>query len=81
MLAIPAVLGSGLLEALDISSDKFVNWPATLVATIISFAVGYLAISTFMNYLKTKSFRPFVIYRLALGSLVLVLLATGIISN
>ena len=81
MLAIPAVLGSGLVEARDISSDKFVNWPATLVATIISFAVGYLAISTFMNYLKTKSFRPFVIYRVALGSLVLVLLAAGIISN
>jgi undecaprenyl-diphosphatase len=77
LLAIPAVLGSGLYTAKDISSDDFVNWPATILATVIAFFVGYLVISTLMNYLKTKSFMPFVVYRVLLGLLILGLVETG----
>lgn len=80
LLAIPAVLASGLLEAKDISSDAFVNWPATILATLIAFAVGYFVIATLMNYLKTKSFKPFVYYRVSLGLILLVLLQTGTIA-
>lgn len=81
LLAIPAVMASGLLEARDISSDKFVNWPATIVATLIAFAVGYFVIATLMNYLKSKSFAPFVFYRVLLGFTVLILLSTGVITS
>jgi undecaprenyl-diphosphatase len=81
LLAIPAVMASGLLEAKDISSDKFVNWPATIVATLIAFAVGYFVIATLMNYLKSKSFAPFVFYRVLLGFTLLILLSTGVITN
>lgn len=81
LLALPAVFASGLLETKDIGSDDFVNWPATILATVVAFAVGYAVISTLMNYLKTKSFKPFVYYRVSLGILVLILLQTGIITN
>ena len=81
LLAIPAVLGSGLFTARDIGTDNFVNWPATLLATVIAFAVGYVVISVLMNYLKTKSFMPFVFYRVALGVLIIILLQRGIITS
>lgn len=81
LLAVPAVLASGLLETKDIGSDAFVNWPATILATVVAFCVGYAVIATLMNYLKTKSFKPFVYYRVSLGILVLILLQTGSIAN
>lgn len=81
LLAIPAVLASGLYEALDISSDPAVAWGPTILATLIAFVIGYAVISWLIKYVSTKSYMPFVIYRISLGTLVLVLLATGVISN
>jgi len=80
LLAIPAVFASAALTAGDISSDTFVNWPATIVATGVAFVVGYFVIASLMKYLQTRTFLPFVIYRIALGSVLLVLLATGVLS-
>lgn len=80
LLAIPAVFASAALTAGDIASDDFVNWPATIVATIVAFVVGFVVIAGLMKYLQTRTFLPFVIYRVALGSVLLVLLATGVLS-
>jgi len=83
LLAIPAVLGSGLFE-LSKSVDKF-GTPgtpgvgATLIATVVAFAVGYVVIIAFLKIVSTYSYRPFVLYRLALAALVLVLLAVGVL--
>jgi undecaprenyl-diphosphatase len=80
LLAIPAVFASAALTAKDISSDTFVNWPATIVATVVAFFVGYFVIASLMKYLQTRTFLPFVIYRLTLGTVLVVLLATGVLS-
>lgn len=80
LLAIPAVFASAALTAGDIASDDFVNWPATIVATMVSFVVGFFVIAGLMKYLQSRTFLPFVIYRIALGSVLLVLLATGVLS-
>ena len=80
LLAIPAVFASAALTAGDISSDSFVNWPATIVATIVAFVVGYFVVASLMKYLQTRTFLPFVIYRIALGTLLMVLLANGVLS-
>lgn len=80
LLAIPAVFASAAFTAGDISTDSFVNWPATIAATIVSFVVGYFVIASLMKYLQTRTFLPFVIYRISLGTLLLVLLATGVLS-
>jgi undecaprenyl-diphosphatase len=83
LLAIPAVVASGVFELLGIiSGEKGGDEPLgyVLVATFIAFVVGYAAIAWFLRYLAHHSVRVFVAYRLALGSLVLVLVAAGAIS-
>ncbi|MFM7451317.1 MAG: undecaprenyl-diphosphate phosphatase, partial [Actinomycetota bacterium] len=52
----------------------------TLVATITAFVIGYLIISWLMKYVQSKSFMPFVIYRVLLGTLLLIFLSTGAIT-
>ena len=80
LLAIPAVLGAGFYEATKIGSDSTVAWGPTLVATAISFTVGYAVISWLLRYISTHSFLPFVVYRVVLGSVILVLLSRGVLS-
>ncbi len=80
LLAVPAVLASGLFEARKIGDDANVAWGPTVLATVIAFAVGFGVIAWLMRWLTTKSFLPFVIYRVALGSLVMILLATGVLT-
>ncbi|KAB1644149.1 undecaprenyl-diphosphate phosphatase [Gulosibacter chungangensis] len=83
LLAIPAVLGSGgyeLYNALTESSDATaIAWGPTILATIIAFIVGWVVIKFLMKWVETRSFMPFVIYRIALGTLLFVLLAFGAI--
>ena len=82
LLAIPAVLGSGAFELFNSLSKPLNSFSLgeTFVATLTAFTVGYLVISWLMKYVQTKSFMPFVIYRLLLGTLLLILLSTGAIS-
>ncbi len=77
LLAIPAVLTSGVFEAFDIGAEADTAWPQTIVGTLVAGIVGYLVIAFFMRYISTHTFTPFVIYRIALGILVFALLATG----
>jgi undecaprenyl-diphosphatase len=80
LLAIPAVLASGLFELKDAAEGGHVSWGPTLFATVIAFAVGYAVIAWFMKFISTKSFMPFVWYRIALGVVIIVLVATGALS-
>lgn len=83
LLALPAVFGSGLYELKKAMSDSTVSvysMPEILVATVTAFIIGYAVIAWLMKYISTKSFTPFVIYRVVLGSALLVALATGLIS-
>lgn len=77
LLAIPAVLGSGLYEARKIGSDGYIAWGETIVATVIAFGVGLAVISWLLRWLTTRTYTPFVMYRIALGLVIMALLATG----
>jgi len=72
LLAIPAVLGSGFYELRTAIVDPVAAGPlnatATAVATLVAFLVGYAVIAWLMRYIRTGSFLPFVIYRVALGA-------------
>ncbi|MCY7396257.1 MAG: undecaprenyl-diphosphate phosphatase [Nocardioides sp.] len=82
LLAIPAVVGAGLFELKEIpNGDNTYGWGPTIVATIISFVVGYAAIAWLLRYVSTRSYTPFVVYRVVLGVVVLVLLGTGVIAS
>lgn len=84
LLAVPAVFGSGFYELQGAISDGDSNAPYTLIetfgATIVAFIVGYVVIAWLMKFIATRSFMPFIIYRIALGTLILVLLSTGVIN-
>jgi undecaprenyl-diphosphatase len=81
LLAIPAVFGSGLYELVRSFGEPtgVYGYPETLVATVVAFAVGYAVIAFLMRYIEKRSFLPFVIYRVLLGAVLLVLLASGVI--
>src|SRR5215211_1264312 len=82
LLSVPAVVLSGLFELGNILSGDDEDGTGLLplaVATAMAFLSGYAAIAWLLRYLSTHSTVIFVVYRVALGSLVLVLVAAGAI--
>jgi undecaprenyl-diphosphatase len=84
LLAVPAVLGSGFYKLLtsagEIGAAGAPGLGATLVATIVAFVVGYLVVIVFLKIVSTYSYKPFVVYRLGLAAVVVLLLATGVLT-
>nr|WP_211754426.1 undecaprenyl-diphosphate phosphatase [Nocardioides gansuensis] len=81
LLAIPAVVGAGLFELQEIPhGENAYGWGPTLVATVVSFLVGYAAIAWLLRYVSTRSYTPFVLYRVALGGATLALLSAGVLT-
>ncbi|MFF2311097.1 undecaprenyl-diphosphate phosphatase [Streptomyces albidoflavus] len=79
LLAVPAVLASGFYELRD-AGEGHVAWGQTVFATLVAFVVGYAVIAWFMRFITTRSFMPFVYYRVALGILIFALVAAGVLS-
>ena len=82
LLSVPAVVLSGLLEFASIlngSDGEHVGLGALAVATLLAFVVGYASIAFLLRYLSNHSTIVFVVYRVALGALVLVLVSSGAI--
>ena len=80
LMSIPAVAASGLLEFYQ--SLKYLNLHGAInliVATIGSAVVGYLSIELLLRYLKKNSTFVFIVYRIVIGVIILVLIATGTI--
>jgi undecaprenyl-diphosphatase len=80
LLSIPAVVLSGLFELRKVGEPGEPPVGATVIATLVAFVTGYIAIAWLIRYLGNHSLRIFVVYRVALGALVLVLAASGAIS-
>ena len=80
LLAVPAVLASGLLELTKLGDESGTAWGPTVAATVVAFVVGYATIAWLLRYIATHRFTGFVIYRIVLGILLLTLLATGVLS-
>jgi undecaprenyl-diphosphatase len=84
LLAIPAVVMSGIFSLPDVfdrSGPGLTPSPAQMiVATILAFAVGYAAIAWLLRFVVRHTLYVFVLYRVALGSVILALLTTGTIS-
>ena len=83
LLSIPAVVLSGLLEfgsILNGSEGEHTGLGALAVATFLAFVVGYASIAFLLRFLTHHSTIVFVVYRVALGALVLVLVGTGAIN-
>ena len=78
-LSIPALLAAGIFELKDaLGGDISVG--ETLVGTVVAFVVAYATIAWLLRFVAQHPITWFVPYRLALGGLLLVLLATGVMS-
>ncbi len=81
LLAIPAVVGAGVFELKDIPhGHNDFGWGPTITATVVSFVVGYAAIAWLLRYVSTRSYTPFVVYRIVLGAGTLILLGAGVLT-
>lgn len=81
-LSIPALIAAGIFQAVTEAAEigTRIGWLPTFVATVVSFIVAYVAVAWLLKYIATHSFTAFIWYRLALGLILVLLLATGIIS-
>lgn len=81
LLAIPAVLASGFYQLYrSWEHGSPIAAGPTALATVVAFVVGYGVIVWFLKLVSTRSYMPFVIYRVALGLLVLALLGAGVLT-
>ncbi|MDO5503586.1 MAG: undecaprenyl-diphosphate phosphatase [Actinomycetia bacterium] len=80
LLAVPAVMASGLYKLKDIGADATASWGPTIAATVISFFIGYAVIAWLLRYVSRNTFGVFIIYRLVLAAGLAVLLLTGVLN-
>ena len=83
LLAIPAVLGSGVFELVK-SRDQLTGpggpgLANTAIAAAVAFGIGYAVIVWFLRMLTTRSFTPFVVYRWVFAIAIVVLIVTNTI--
>jgi undecaprenyl-diphosphatase len=82
LLSIPAVVGSGLYQLYGIVSGEEapdVGAGALILSTLFAFIAGYAAIAFLLRFLATHTTMLFVVYRVALGTIVLVFAFAGVI--
>jgi undecaprenyl-diphosphatase len=74
LLSIPIIAGAGLFEFLKVIEKGVNGGPfALLVGFFSSFVFGYLCIRYLLSHLRRRTFKPFVWYRLIIGSTMLIL--------
>ena len=81
LLAIPAVLASGLFslpDAFNPHAGQAASGLQLLVGSGIGFVVGYISIAWLLKFVSNHSFAWFAAYRIPLGVIVMILLATGV---
>lgn len=82
LLAIPAVLASGLFslpDAFEPSVGQSATGVQLIVGSVVAFVLGYAAIAWLLRFVQNHSLAWFAGYRIVLGLVVIALLATGTI--
>ncbi len=80
LLSLPAVFLAGVKELVDERKSLLASHDdalALVVATLVSALVGYAAITVLLRFLRTHTTYVFVIYRIALGALLIALVTSG----
>ena len=81
LLSIIAISGAGTLVGLSLVESNNISLGFdVIVAVILSFVSGWIAIAVMMKFLKTSTFTVFALYRVLLGGALLGLLYGGVIS-
>jgi undecaprenyl-diphosphatase len=79
LLAVPAVLASGFYKLADIGEGASPPWLPTLLASVVAFGIAFVVIAWLMRFISTRSYLPFVAYRLVLGAALLALIYIGVL--
>ncbi len=83
LLAIPAVLGAGLYSLPSALSGEaggqMASAPMLAVGVVITFVLGYASIAWLLRFVAHHSFAWFAAWRIPVGLLVMLLLATGVL--
>jgi undecaprenyl-diphosphatase len=80
LLSLPAVGAAGFLELFHERHHLAeIGWVPIVVAVVVAFVSGYASIWFLLRYLRTHTTQVFIWYRLALGVVMIVLLANGLI--
>jgi undecaprenyl-diphosphatase len=80
LLSLPAIFAAGIYELIEQREALLATQTGVvnlIVATLVSGVVGYASIAFLLGYLKRHTTYLFILYRLALGALLLWLLAAG----
>ncbi len=74
LLSIPVIVLAGGLKAKDLIEEAVpVDWGAMIIGMVTSAITAYICIHLFLKLLERMGMLPFVIYRMALGGVLLVL--------
>jgi undecaprenyl-diphosphatase len=80
LLSLPAVFAAGIFELYK-ERHALLNTPEHIhdlvIATVVAFIIGYASIAFLLGYLKKHTTWLFIIYRLAMGAVLLTLLWSG----
>lgn len=80
LMSIPVIAGAGLFQGLQLADEGGIPAdfrPAFFWGFVAAAVSGWFAIWLVLRIVQTHSFFPFVVYRVCLGVLILVLMATG----
>lgn len=72
LLSIPTIVGAGVLKGVDVwrAGDIALGYDIA-IAVALAFVAGIASIAAMMRWLRTSGFGPFIVYRIALGILLL----------
>lgn len=81
LLSVPATLAAGVFELRHLVGDApSLDAGPLAVGTLASFVFGLAAIAWMLKFLRTHTTMAFIVYRIALGVLILALLGAGILT-
>ncbi len=84
LLGLPAFFLAGMFELFkekDSLMGPNAHTMSLIVGTLVSAVVGYLSVWFLLSYVRKHSLMIFVVYRIALGVIIIVLVSMNIISN
>ncbi|PCH59366.1 MAG: undecaprenyl-diphosphatase [Gammaproteobacteria bacterium] len=75
LLSIPTIVAAGSLQTIELIRDDSltVDWASMILGTVLSALAAYVCIYYFLKIINSIGLMPFVIYRLALGVVLLIL--------
>ena len=80
LMSIPITGGATLYKGVELARDGIPSGfgGAFFWGVVASGISGFIAIAFLLRFVQTHTFRPFVIYRLVVGTAVIIIFATGI---